>query len=133
MDIKNVAQTICFRFCIRGVCDSAYIANSLALDAGIGNGAGIFYKTELPNDTDYLSLAESLQSIYGFNIAKNETYELAEIIRTGEINRISSKIGMKRFIERCKNDKKSCDEWRKDYLDGCINQMSKNLLSVMYI
>lgn len=123
-NIKKIATNICKRFVIRGICDPMYIANTMAHMSDIGDGSGTFTSDKLANTQ---KIAERLQGCYGCNIQKSEVPELKEILDTGEIDHNRAIDGLLSFIARAKAEKKTCDSWRIDYLDGCIAEAQQQL------
>ena len=112
-NIKNTVIKICQRFVISGFCNRMYISNIIAVESNIGDGRGNFTGGQI-GDTQ--RIAERIQGIYGCNIQKSEIPELKKILETGEINKQLAIEGLKSFIERNKEEMKTCDEWRIGYL-----------------
>lgn len=125
-NIKNVAILISKRFTINGICDPMYISNTIANSCGIGDGMSNFTGEDVITNTQ--AIAERLQWAYGCNILKSEIPELKEIIDTGCIDRDKAVNGMKDFIKRIKQEKQTCDVWRIDYLNNCIESLEENIL-----
>ena len=122
--LKNTALVIMNRFTITGTCDGMYICNSIAVTCGIGDGKCTFYSGEI---TDFHEAASSLQKAYGCNIFNEDIPELEEILRTGKPEKKSAEVGISKYITACQSEMRTCDEWRKDYLDRCIKSAKENL------
>lgn len=122
--IKKVAIAIMQRFTITGICDGMYICNVIASTCGIGDGEGNFTGDEI---TEYDKVARALQSSYGCNIGKDDVAELAEILQYGRIDKDKGICGLKKYISACISEKQTCDSWRTDYLNKCINEARETL------
>lgn len=122
--LKETALAIMNRFTIGGLCDGMYICNAIARTCGIGDGCFTFYSGDILN---FSEVAEYLQMSYGCNIPKEDLPELEEILRTGKPDKKKSEAGIEKYIKACEAEKKTCDEWRKDYLDRCITLAKENL------
>lgn len=123
-NIADISTAICTRFTINGECDGMYIANTIAFACGIGDGRGNFTNNKI---TESLTISEQLQGSYGCNILKSEITELQNIIDTGIINKQISIDGISRYITRLKNELKTCDGWRIDYIKKTIGKASENI------
>ena len=123
-NIKNAATKISIRFAIEGICDPMYIANTIGVTCGIGDGRGNFTTGDIKNS---LSAAEHIQFAYGCNILKSETEEVKNIIDTGDIDTEKANKGMKAFIKRVEDEKRRCDSWRIDYLNRQIETLNTNI------
>lgn len=128
-NIKDTVTNICKRFVICGVCDPMYISNIIAVESNIGDGCGIFTGSQI-GDTQ--RIAERIQGSYGCNIQKSEIPELKQILETGEINKPLAIEGLKSFIERNKEEMKTCDEWRIGYLSFEIAEAEGFLNGELY-
>lgn len=97
----------------------------------IGDGCSNF-TGDLADDASYDAsrAAEYLQAAYGCNIYKEDIEELAEIIRTGQLNKEKSIKGIKKFIKNCKKEIKTCDSQRDSYLNSCIIEARLTLMSL---
>lgn len=122
--IKNTTVSIMERFTITGLCDGMYIANTIAMVDGTGDGNGNFTSNSI---TKYEEIAAKLHGCYGCNIFDGDEQELAEILATRNVNSVSAVRGLRKYINRCEAEKKTCDEWRVDYLDKCIDEAKKSL------
>lgn len=122
--IKNATVAIMERFTITGLCDGMYIANTIASIDGTGDGNGHFTSDSI---TKHEEIAERLHGCYGCNILDGDEQELAEILVTGNVNSVSAVRGLREYINRCEAEKKTCDEWRVDYLNKCIDEAGNSL------
>ena len=126
--LKETAYQIMRRFTIFGICDGMYIANCIADDSGLGNGANHFNgKTEITNAED---TADYLQRAYACNIHEDEIPELCQIINTGKLDKEKAIYGLRRFIKERIEEKRTCDFWRIDYLNMVITE-AKNTVKEM--
>ncbi len=128
--LKRTVTAICTRFAISGECDPMYIANTIAVVSGFGDGRGRFEQGGAINPT---KAAESVQGAYGCNIQRSETKELEKIISTGAIDKAKAMPGLKAFRRRTLQEMKTCDPWRVDYLkylcgiiDRSVNAIAEN-------
>lgn len=126
--VKNTALVIMNRFSIHGECDGMYICNCIAKTCGIGNGQGVFYSGVI---TNFSEIASSLQLAYGSHIFKEDIPELEEILRMGVLDKGKACNGIEKFINKCKEERNSCDEWRKEYLCICIEQAIMNHATIL--
>lgn len=46
-DLRQLSESLCRRFDIRGICDPMYIANVAAYELGRGDGRGAFHEPDL--------------------------------------------------------------------------------------
>lgn len=122
--IKNTTIAIMQRFTITGLCDGMYISNVIAHTCGIGDGQGNFASDDI---TNFEEIANNLQSAYGCNIFKKDIRELEAILETGMLNKSQAVIGLNEYIAVCQSEKKTCDEWRIDYLERCINEAKETI------
>ena len=119
-ELVDIAKAIKKRFVINGSADEGYITNVIAYENGLGDGESHFNgETEIKRAKE---TAIYLQNAYGCNIAKDEIEELENIIITGQINPATTITGLQRYIQKLKKERRTCDEWRKDYLKKCINK-----------
>ena len=125
--LKETAIAIMRRFTITGICDGMYICNEIAYENGIGDGMSHFTGDEIVN---FDVTAKRLQHCYGSNIFKEDIEELQEILRTGELDREKSITGIKGFISKCRKEKQNCEEWRRDYLNRCIQNAKFTLMQI---
>ena len=116
-ELKRTVTAICTRYAISGECDPMYIANTIAVASGFGDGRGRFEQGGAINPT---KAAESVQGAYGCNIQRSETKELEKIISTGAIDKAKAMPGLKAFRRRTLQEMKTCDPWRVDYLKYLI-------------
>lgn len=128
--IRRTAIAIMQRFTITGLCDGMYIANVIAYNCNIGDGAGNFYGDDISKPEE---AAKELQSAYGCNIFKKDIGELEEIIRNGYLDMEKAKTGISEYIAFCKEEKRTCDQWRMKYLDRCIQFALDVLQNLTYI
>jgi len=66
-NIRNISESICREFNIKGICDPMYIANVIAFELCLGDGCGNFNDNK-PNFDNVNKLAERLKYSYGCNI-----------------------------------------------------------------
>ncbi len=123
-NIKEIVTKIMIRFSIDGLCDGMYIANVMAVTANIGDGCGSFTGNVI---AEPIKVAERLQVSYGCNIFKNDIEELTTIISENKINPEVAIPKMKAFIKKIKNEKKTCDTWRIDFLNREIELTNENI------
>ncbi len=124
--IQKVVNVITKRYVIKGECDPMYIANTIALKGGAGDGEGFFWK----EDYQYCDkIADALLGAYGCNIFKSDRDELIKILKTGEISNEDLRIGLRKFISYCKEKKITSDAWYREYLDKCIIAAKENMMS----
>lgn len=122
--IKKTAIAIMQRFTITGVCDGMYISNVIAHTCGIGDGQGNFTRDEI---TNFKEIATNLQFAYSCNIFKKDIRELETILETGMLNKSQAVIGLNEYIAVCQSEKKTCDEWRIEHLERCINEAKETI------
>jgi len=67
VNIRNISENICREFNIKGICDTMYISNVIAVKLGIGDSCGNFNDNK-PNLENVNKLAERLKYSYGCNI-----------------------------------------------------------------
>ena len=125
--IKKRAINISKRFAIDGICDPMYISNTIAHASGSGDGQGHFTNDTISNCK---TIAEHLQWAYGCNIQRSEIPELERILEIGSIDTQKAEHGMKDFIKRLETEKKTCDEWRVEYLDREIDTLKENIVEL---
>lgn len=123
-NIKNTSIVIMKRFVITGVCDGMYIANTIALLSGSGDGKNNFIKDEI-NNVD--NIVKDLYNSYGCNIDNKE--DLKEILN-GTVTKDEIIIGIKNHINLLKEQIKTADYFKKDYLNSCI-EAGKDILKIL--
>lgn len=123
-NIKTISKEICKRFAIIGICDPMYISNVIATENNIGNGAGTFTGNEI---TEPIKTAERIQSCYGCNILKSEISEIEFCLMNGYMDSNKAITGLKEFGKRTKQEMKTCDEWRIDYLERVLNNIEESI------
>lgn len=125
--IKRATLAIMKRFTITGQCDGMYIANTIGHIDGTGDGKGYFSFYGNKPICKAIEIAERLQQCYGCNIKKEEIEELARILIHEEIDANEAIPRIKRFIEERKEEIKTCDSWRRDYIKGIISEAEQTL------
>ena len=85
-NIKERVSLIMRRFTIFGLSDGMYIANSIALGNGTGDGCGNFEDGEIA-EPNIGKIVKSLMGAYGCNIFSEDKEDLTEIIRTGSMEK----------------------------------------------
>ena len=123
--LKVRASAVAERFSLTGICDPMYVANMIAFKNGLGDGCGHFTEWEEPCCPD--ETAEELIGAYGCNMFPEEKGELAEIIRTGEIDPALYEKGLRRFMKECRRIGAAGDKWRREYMRGCIARSRRKL------
>lgn len=123
--IQRIVKMICFRFAINGLADPMYIANTIALHSGSGDGNGNFTDDSIK---EAMWISERLQGSYGRNISRTKIKELEYIIKTGSLDKEESLNGMQQFISRLKREIIiTDDEWRKGFLTEQIKLVQRNM------
>ncbi len=121
--IKARAIAIMRRFNIYGVCDGMYICNVIAHKLNLGDGKGEFSSDCMYVDEECIHQAiEALAGAYGCNIRQDEKNILAHIVLDGVLDKAEAIDGLKSYIWRCKIEILKADEWRKEYLQRCIEE-----------
>lgn len=123
-NIKRISTEICNRFSIFGVCDPMYISNVIAVENNIGDGKGNFTGNTITNE---IKTAERLQGSYGGNILKSELPELEFCLINGYMEKEKAITGLKEFIKKIKQELKTCDEWRIDYLNSELSYSEESI------
>lgn len=122
--IKRTAIAIMKRFTINGLCDGLYISNIIAYTSGGGDGQGHFSNDNISNIE---TIASRLQSAYSCNIFKKDIREFETILELGKLNKKQALNGISEYIAVCQSEKNTCDEWRKEYLNKCINRAKETI------
>lgn len=128
--LKQAAIAIMKRYTISGICDAMYICNVVAFLNGLGDGSGHFYDIA---DERYISsmTASYLQKQYGANIFPEDVDELHDILNSGRLDPEKAIAGMQKFEKKCREEmEQSDDDWRKEYLDRCINLTEQNIAAL---
>ena len=123
--IKSTAINICDRFVICGICDPVYICNVIAKESGSGDGQGKFNSNVINNIE---VIAKKIQWAYGCNIIKEEIPEIEYCLINGSFVNEKATEGLRSYSKRIKEELKTCDEWRKDYLNRQLNEISESIL-----
>ncbi len=125
-ELKRRVVNVIKRFTITGECDPMYIANTIAYQNNMGDGYGSFN-----GEVKHVSrkTAEYLQYAYSHNILESEIDELWGYMNGEELT-VNAADGVRAFIKRLKVEKKTCDSWRKDYLNKVIREAKANLASL---
>ena len=100
--IQKVVNVIMKRYVIYGICDYMYIANTIGLKGGIGDGQGFFWNDNYKNLED---IADALIGAYGCNIFKDDKTELINILKTGNISQEALQTGIQKYISYCEKKK----------------------------
>lgn len=127
-ELKRTVTAICTRFAISGKCDPMYIANTIAVVSGFGDGRGHFEQGGIINPA---KAAERVQSAYGCNIQRSETKELEKIISTGIIDKTKAIQRLKAFRQRALQEMKTCDPWRVDYLEYLCGVIDRSINAII--
>ena len=117
---KEIRKVVCIirkRYVINGLCDANYIANTIAVINGIGDGKGLFWGNKItkPEET-----ADALMAAYGCNIFPGDRAELVTILKDMKLAKSEMIAGLKRYIEYCEKKKEISDEYYIDYLNRSI-------------
>ncbi|MBO5551322.1 MAG: hypothetical protein J5966_05125 [Lachnospiraceae bacterium] len=127
--LKNMAITIMKRFTLTGICDGMYICNIIANQNMMSNGAGKF------NGEDHVIGSDTkrfLTAAYSCNIREDSTDQddLDEILRTGTLNSHRMYEGIRKQIKQIREEKRSCDIFRKEYCDNKLIFAKMNLAEI---
>ncbi len=125
-EIRKVVAIICKRYVITGICDAAYIANTIGVINEIGDGQGTFWGNKItrPEET-----ADALMHAYGCNIFAGDRSELVLILKDMKLARKEMIAGLKRYIEFCEKKKEVSDEYYINYLNRSIAEANKILIA----
>ncbi len=125
-ELQKIVVNVMRRFTIHGVCDGMYIANVIAHGNETGNGEGYFTGETKPSNR---CTATYLQLAYSYNILPSEIDELLDILN-GKFDFIKATNGIREQISRLKKERKTADEWRKDYLAKSISIAWENIKKI---
>jgi len=78
-DLKEIAEKICIKYSIKGICDPMYIANTIANTIGRGDGQGNF-KDGITDTARIREAARRLIGSYGCNIPKDHALDVTVLI-----------------------------------------------------
>ena len=125
-ELKEIAELILFRFNINGSCDSMYIANVIAYEAGLGDGCSNFFDKPFHIDAECAKrAAKALCGAYGCNILKDDQEELQDIILDRRIYLEKTLEGLFELKKATKEWMKRYDLYRKEYAGRCIKEIDR--------
>lgn len=83
-DLRQLSETLCRTYNIKGICDPMYIANVAAVQFGRGDGRSMFYAgtgpAQLPTDDALAAFVARFRFAYGSSVGDDEA-EVSKLVR----------------------------------------------------